>query len=80
MGSKNSIKSKSQHLAHVETLMLHETPVEWQGNGIYNFNRTALTYQKVADMKDLEYRMVSDNWLPPTYIRKNQFNELINWS
>lgn len=79
MGSKNSIKSKSQHLVHIETLMLHDQPIEWQGNGIYVFNKTAGHYQIVTEIKDLEWKMVSENYERPIYVRKNQFQELTSW-
>lgn len=79
MGSKNSIKSKSQHLAHVESLLLKDRIIEWLGNGIYVFNRTAGHYQIVTEMKDLEFKMTSQNFEAPVYVRKDQFGELICW-
>lgn len=80
MGSKNSVKSKTQHVHTAETLILKNRVIEWLGNGIYVFNKTAEQYQIVTEMKDLEFKMVSENYESPIYVRKNQFNELISWS
>ena len=77
--SKQSIKSKSQHLVANETIPFKLSTIQWEGNGIYVHNQTSQVYQKVTDMKDLEFKIASENYGPPILVRKNQFNELVWW-
>jgi hypothetical protein len=79
MGSKNSVKSKTEHLGKIETRSMNGLNINWEGNGIYVFNKTSETYNKINDLKELEYKIVSDNYGAPTFVRLNQFNELTYW-
>jgi len=79
MGSKNSVKSKSQHLVANETIPFKQAMIQWEGSGFYFYNKTSQVYVRAVDMKDMEFKVASDNYGPLTLVKKNTFNELVWW-
>lgn len=79
MGSKNSIKSKSQHLSVHTTRVLKDKPIDWQGNGIYVLNKAAAAYQPVFEMKDLEFKIVSTNYGEILYVKEHPVDKVLTW-
>ena len=61
MGSKQSIKSKSNHVVRNETRIFHDREVEWTGEGVYIHHIPSTKYVQVFEMHDLAYKLRHNN-------------------
>ena len=74
MGSKNSVKSKSQHLVVDCMHIFKGVVVQWQGNGVYIHTSTD-TYCRVTDMEKLERAMRGQYGKTPVYIAEEDLSD-----
>jgi hypothetical protein len=73
--SKQSVKSKSNHMAVKETRMFKGQAVDWEGDGIYLFSLSIQVYRRIQDIQTLEFAMKGQYGKTPVYIEEADLNK-----